>query len=79
MIYCTGFTDYYLLLLSTSFIGDSHYESMALSFGKQTAYTTVKAYGPSFPFAIRLPSRPSKVELDPRRWVLSEKTSYKAG
>ena len=30
MIYCTGFTDYYLLLLSTSFIGDSHYESFTL-------------------------------------------------
>ena len=52
---------------------------VALSFGKQTGYTTVKAYGPSFPFAIRLPSRPSKVELDPRRWVLSEKTSTKGG
>jgi hypothetical protein len=52
---------------------------VALTFGKQTGYTTVKAYGPSADFAIRLPSRPSKVELDPKRWVLSEKTSTKGG
>jgi hypothetical protein len=30
MIYCSAFTDYYLVRLSTSFIGDSHYESFIL-------------------------------------------------
>jgi hypothetical protein len=52
---------------------------VALTFGKQVGYTTVKAYGPTVPFAIRLPAKPSKVELDPKRWVLSEKTSTKGG
>jgi hypothetical protein len=51
---------------------------VALTFGgKQVAYTTVNADGPKAPFAIRLPTRPSKVELDPQRWILSEKTSTK--
>jgi hypothetical protein len=52
---------------------------LALTFGKQTGVTTVNAYGPTTPFKIRLPSRPNKVELDPKRWVLSEKTSTKGG
>jgi hypothetical protein len=53
---------------------------VALTFGgKQVAYTTVVADGPSAPFAIKLPSRPSKVELDPQHWILSEKTSTKGG
>jgi aminopeptidase N len=47
--------------------------------GNQTAHTTVHADGPKTPFAIRLPARPSKVELDPQHWVLSEKTSTKGG
>ena len=47
--------------------------------GKQTAYATVLAAGPSAPFALKLPARPSKVELDPEHWVLSEKTSAKGG
>jgi hypothetical protein len=51
---------------------------LALTFGKQAGYTTVLAEGPKTPFAIRLPGRPSKVELDPLRWVLSEKTSTKS-
>jgi len=51
---------------------------LALTFGgKQTGYTTVLVNGPKSPFAIRLPSKPSKVELDPKHWVLSEKTSTK--
>lgn len=45
--------------------------------GNQGAAGTVHALGPSTPFQIRLPSRPTKVELDPRHWVLSEKTSTK--
>ena len=53
---------------------------VAMTFGsKQVAYTTVNAEGAKAPFAIRLPSRPSKVELDPQRWILSEKTSTKGG
>lgn len=43
--------------------------------GNKTAYATVMAYGPSFPFKMKLPSAPEKVELDPSLWVLSEKTS----
>lgn len=52
---------------------------VALTFGKQVGFTTVHAAGATTPFAIRLPGRPSKVELDPLRWVLSEKTSTKSG
>jgi hypothetical protein len=52
---------------------------VAMTFGATTAYTTVVAQGPSAPFALKLPSRPSKVELDPQHWVLSEKTSTKNG
>jgi hypothetical protein len=44
---------------------------------KQKAVTTVKAYGPKTPFKLMLPMRPTKVELDPDRWVLSENTSTK--
>lgn len=53
---------------------------VALTFGgKQVVFTTVNADGPKAPFAMRLPTRPSKVELDPQRWILSEKTSTKGG
>lgn len=53
---------------------------VALTFGaKQVAYTTVIADGPSAAFALKLPSKPSKVELDPQHWILSEKTSTKGG
>ncbi len=48
------------------------------SFGnKQEALGTVIVLGPSSPFQIRLPMRPKKVELDPDRWILSERTSTK--
>lgn len=51
---------------------------VALSFGgKQVFYTSVYANGPSAQFAIKLTSRPTKVELDPQHWILSEKTSTK--
>jgi hypothetical protein len=45
--------------------------------GKQQAATTVHALGPSANFQIKLPARPTKVELDPDHWVLSAKTSTK--
>ena len=45
--------------------------------GKQKANGTVHAYGPLAEFRIRLPARPTKVELDPDHWVLSAKTSTK--
>jgi hypothetical protein len=45
--------------------------------GKQQATTTVHALGPSANFQIKLPARPTKVELDPDHWVLSAKTSTK--
>jgi peptidase M1-like protein len=51
---------------------------VGLSFGgKQTVFTTVAADGPKAPFSIRLPTRPTKVDLDPDRWILSENTSAK--
>jgi aminopeptidase N len=51
---------------------------VGLSFGgKQTVFTTVVADGPKAPFSIKLPTRPTKVDLDPDRWVLSENTSTK--
>lgn len=45
--------------------------------GKQKAMGTVLVQGASSPFQIRLPMRPSKVELDSDRWILSEKVSTK--
>jgi aminopeptidase N len=35
----------------------------------------VGAFGPKTPFKIKLPAAPQKVELDPQKWVLSERTS----
>lgn len=43
--------------------------------GKQEAGATVHALGPKGEFQIRLPARPSKVELDPHHWIISESTS----
>ncbi len=45
--------------------------------GNSAARTTVLAYGPKMPFNIKLPRRPKKVEFDPQKWVLSDKTSTK--
>lgn len=45
--------------------------------GDKEARGTVHAYGLKTPFEIKLPMRPKKVELDPERWILSEKTSTK--
>jgi hypothetical protein len=46
--------------------------------GKKEARGTVHAHGPKTAFEIRLPMRPTKVELDPSNWVLSQKTSTRA-
>jgi Peptidase family M1 domain len=43
--------------------------------GGRTAYTNLAAFGPKMPFILKLPSRPQKIELDPEKWILSEKTS----
>ncbi len=45
--------------------------------GKQEAMGTVIVQGPSTPFQIRLPAMPSKVQLDPDRWILAENVSAK--
>lgn len=45
--------------------------------GKQEAMGTVIVQGPSSPFQIRLPAAPSKVQLDPERWILAENVSTK--
>jgi hypothetical protein len=47
--------------------------------GKTVASGTVHAQGPKTPFSIKLPKRPTKVELDPNKWILSDKTSTKGG
>ena len=41
------------------------------------AYATMMSRGPKTPFSFKLPARPESMELDPQRWVLSEKTSTK--
>jgi hypothetical protein len=52
---------------------------LVFTFGeKQWASGTVHAFGPKTPFSIKLPARPRKVELDPNRWILSERTSTKS-
>ncbi len=52
---------------------------LVIRFGKdQVASGTVHALGPKTPFTVKVPARPSGVELDPAEWVLSEKTSTKA-
>lgn len=45
--------------------------------GKQEAMGTVIVQGPSTPFQIRLPAAPSKVQLDPERWILAENITTK--
>ncbi len=41
----------------------------------QVANANIRAIGPQTPVVLKLPRRPTKVELDPESWVLSEKTS----
>lgn len=49
-----------------------------IGFGGDKAGTgTVIVQGPSTPFQIPLPAAPSKVQLDPERWILSENVSTK--
>jgi len=43
----------------------------------RVARTTVVAVGPKSTFNMKLSRRPQKVELDPQKWVLSEKTTEK--
>lgn len=51
---------------------------LRIGFGGDKAATgTVAALGPKTPFKIKLPTKPTKVELDPNSWVLSESTSTK--
>ncbi|MEA2203612.1 MAG: hypothetical protein QOE77_388 [Blastocatellia bacterium] len=48
---------------------------VVLSFGKQQAGATVHALGPKAEFQMKLPARPTKVELDPHHWIISAGTS----
>ena len=43
--------------------------------GDKYAFSVVKSLGATTPFRFQLPTKPESVELDPQRWVLSEKTS----
>jgi hypothetical protein len=48
---------------------------IVVHFGKDRfARGVVRAYGPKTAFAMKLPSRPSDVDLDPERWILSGET-----
>jgi len=51
---------------------------VTIKFGEgKYAYATLNSYGPKTPFSFKLPAKPVSLELDPQRWVLSEKTSTK--
>lgn len=41
----------------------------------KVAHTVVAAFGAKTPFKRKLPAKPQKVELDPEKWILSEKTT----
>lgn len=52
---------------------------VVLHFGKERiAYGTVFALGPHTPFNWKMRQAPTKIELDPDNWVLSEKTTTKS-
>jgi aminopeptidase N len=48
-----------------------------VSFGDKQGLGTVIVQGPSTPFKIPMPAAPSKVQLDPERWILAESISTK--
>ncbi len=48
---------------------------LVLDFGDRQEAVVVLAKGAREPFQVKLPARPRKVELDPKHWVLSERTS----
>jgi hypothetical protein len=49
---------------------------LRIQFGRDRVSTTsVHALGPQTSGRVRLPSRPSAIELDPDLWVLSERTT----
>ena len=51
---------------------------LRFQFGKdKSSVTTVHALGPQTTGKIKLPAKPSSVELDPELWVLSERTSIR--
>ncbi len=51
---------------------------VVISFGQnRQSRGTLHVAGPKTDFALRLPLRPEKVELDPELWILSEETSTK--
>ena len=51
---------------------------LVMKFGKdQVARGPVVVNGAKSPVSIKLPAMPDSVELDPAKWILSEKTSAK--
>jgi hypothetical protein len=48
-----------------------------VGFGDKQGMGTVIVQGPSTPFKIPMPAAPSKVQLDPERWILAESISTK--
>lgn len=71
---------------SVNITGEIFQENVSLNFvmvlplvfkfdGGKSASGTIAVQGAKSQFKIKLPSRPSKVELDPHKWILSEKTS----
>ena len=52
---------------------------LVLRFGKdKVGRMSVYVFGPQTTFRVKVPMRPQKVELDPVKWILSEKTSTRA-
>lgn len=45
--------------------------------GDRQSRSVVHTYGPTTDFEMKLPTRPTKAELDPHHWVISEETSTK--
>jgi hypothetical protein len=48
---------------------------VVMKFGGKQAVATILAAGPSSTFRLKIPQKPDKVELDPDRWIVSDKTS----
>ncbi len=45
--------------------------------GDRVANGTIHAYGPSTPIQLKFPMKPEKLEIDPNKWILTEKVSVK--
>lgn len=61
-------------------VGEGWFMPIPVAFdfgGGQASVGTIPAHGPKTPFQIKLPMKPSKMEIDPAKWVLAEKVTVK--